>query len=218
MPSDNSVNDVQTDAEARAERLYLVTPPRFGREFVPLLSAALDAAPIACVRIDLGAATEADWRQAANLLIPVCHSVDVALVLAHHWQLVPALGLDGVHLVDPQMRIRDVREALGHDRIIGAHAGASRHRGLVLAEAGADYVAFGPVEETGLLGGPERATLDLFHWWNDIVEVPSVAEGGITEELAARLAPEVDFIVPDTSIWEDDDPPARLAAFAKALA
>ncbi len=45
--------------------------------------------------------------------------------------------------------MRDVRKALGADRIVGAFAGASRHKGMTLAEAGADYVAFGPVGEAG---------------------------------------------------------------------
>lgn len=219
MPSENSVNDARPgDDSSRPERLYLVTPPRIGPDFAALLEGALAAAPVACVRIDLGAATEADWRQAVDLLMPACHAADVALMVTHHWQLVPALGLDGVHLVDPRVRIRDLRDELGENAIIGAFAGASRHHGLVLAEAGADYVAFGPVGETGLLGNTERATDELFQWWNQMIEVPSVAEGGVTEEAASRLASEVDFLVPDVSIWEDADPVARLAAYTALLA
>lgn len=204
-------------ADQRQERLYLVTPARPGPEFVPLLERALAEAPVACLRIDLGDAPEADWRAAIDLLMPPCHAADVAVVVANHWRLVEPLGLDGVHLLDSRASMRDVRKALGADRIIGAWAGASRHRGMVLAEAGADYVAFGPVGETGLLGDDERADDELFRWWSEMIETPCVAEGGVGEAEAARLATSTDFIVPDRRLWEAPDPVARLSACADAL-
>ena len=204
--------------DAPSERLYLVTPPRIGPGFVPLLERVLAAAPVACLRIDLGEAAEADWRAAADLLTPPCHAAEVALLVAGHWRLVEPLGLDGVHLGDGRTPLREVRQALGADRIVGAWAGASRHRGMVLAEAGADYVAFGPVGDTGLLGGDERAPDDLFQWWSEMIETPSVAEGGLAEADAARLAATADFVVPDRRLWDDPDPAARLATYAAALA
>ena len=144
------------------------------------------------------------------------------LLVAEHWRLVVPLGLDGVHLGQGlgigRTPLRDVRKALGAERIVGAFAGASRHRGMTLAEAGADYVAFGPVGETGLLGAEEHAPDELFEWWSEMIETPSVAEGAVTETDAARLAAFADFIVPDRRLWDDPNPVFRLAAFAAALA
>ena len=152
-----------------------------------------------------------------NHLLPVCHGSDVPLVVAEHWRLVEPLGLDGVHLAIGRTPVRDVRKALGADRIVGAFAGASRHKGLTLAEAGADYVAFGPAGETGLLGDEARAADDLFEWWSQMIEVPSVAEGGLAEADALRLSALADFLVPDRRLWDDRDPVARIAAFATTL-
>lgn len=206
-------------SDAPRERFYLVTPPRLDpAAFAPLLERALAAVPVACLRIDLGAAPEEDWRAAVNHLQPPCHAADVALLVADHWRLVAPLGLDGVHLGDGRTPLRDVRKTLGQDSIIGAFAGASRHRGMVLAEAGADYVAFGPVGETGMLGGEDRAGDDLFEWWNEMIETPSVAEGGIGEAEAARLSATADFVVPDRRVWDDPDPVARLTAIVAAVA
>jgi hypothetical protein len=50
-----------------------------------------------------------------------------------------------------------------------------------------------------------------------MIEVPSVAEGGVTAEDAARLAEVVDFVVPDVRLWDDPDPVARITAVAEAL-
>ena len=218
MPQSDGATAERGVTTTPRERLYLVTPPRIGPDLLPLLERVFAAVPVACLRIDLGEAPEADWRAAVDLLMPPCHAAEVALVVADHWRLVEPLGLDGVHLVDARTPLREVRRALGPDRIIGAFAGASRHRGMTLAEAGADYVAFGPVGDTGLLGGDERAPDELFQWWSEMIETPSVAEGGVTEADAARLSAIADFLVPDRRIWDGPDPAARLAACAAALA
>ena len=43
--------------------------------------------------------------------------------------------------------MREACKALGADRIVGAFGGASKHTGMSLAEAGADYVSLGPIGE-----------------------------------------------------------------------
>lgn len=187
-------------------RLYLLLPPRFDpEEMAATLDQVLKEVLVACVRFDLGAASEDDWTRAANHLIAPCHDADVALVITDHYRLVEPLGLDGVHLGGTRTPLRDVRKTLGADRIVGAAAGASRHKGMVLAEAGADYVTLGPVGDTGVLGDDERAGDDLFQWWAEMIETPSVAEGGVDIEAARRLAEHADFVTPDVRIWENDD-------------
>jgi thiamine-phosphate pyrophosphorylase len=198
---------------AQTPRLYLATPPRLDLVRLAVqLRAALDAAPVACVRLDAPGASEADLRAAADALRPICHAADVALVIAEHFRLVGPLGLDGAH-VSARANLRDVRAAIGRDQILGVYCGTSRHAGLTAAEAGADYVAFGPVADAGGLGDGALAPLELFEWWSEIIETPVVAEGGIDPELAATLAPFADFIVPHQAIWEAEDIAAALKAF-----
>ena len=202
-------------------RLYLLLPPRFEpEEMTGQLDVALAATPIACVRLDLGPAEEEDWIRAANHVIGPCHEHDVALVVTDHYRLVDALDLDGVHLsAAAQTPLREVRNALGDDRIVGAFAGNSRHQGMVLGEAGADYVSFGPIGDTGALGADARAGDDIFEWWAEMIETPSVAEGGVSVEDAARLSQHADFVTPDWRIWNDPGQVAAvLRAYASALA
>jgi thiamine-phosphate pyrophosphorylase len=207
------------DAEAPA-RLYLVTPREFDPEpFAALLDRALTAQPVACLRLDLGGAAEGQWRVAANHLLPVAHAHDVALVIADHHRLVAPLGLDGVHLTANRTPIREVRKALGPDRIVGGFAGTSRHIAITMAEAGADYVALGPVGETGGLGDGIKAGDEVFQWWSEMIETPVLAEGGVSPADAARLAPFTDFVVPDVGVWTAPEGiEAALAAYVEALA
>ncbi|MEM9061652.1 MAG: thiamine phosphate synthase [Pseudomonadota bacterium] len=206
-----------TDSDA--SRLYLLLPQRFEpEEMAGRLTLVLAEIPIACVRLDLGAAPEEDWVRAANHLIGPCHDADVALVVTDHYRLVEQLGLDGVHLsAAARTPVRELRKTLGDDRIIGAYAGASRHQGMVLAEAGAEYVSFGPVGDAGALGDAERADDDLFAWWGEMIETPSVAEGNVAVTDAQRLSEHADFVVPDPKLWTESDALYVLAAYHAAL-
>ena len=83
-------------------------------------------------------------------------------------------------------------------------------------EAGADYVSFGPVAASNL-GDGSFAELDLFQWWSEVIEVPVIAEGGLTSDLVARFGPVTDFFGIGEEIWAMDDPLAALKALLAPL-
>lgn len=198
-------------------RIYLVTPPlEDAASFAPILDAALAAAPVACVRLRVVRDEEALISRAADALRETCHRHDVALVVTDHFRLVQQLGVDGVHLADPRLSIREARKLLGEDAIIGGFAGTSRHQGMTLAESGADYVSFGPLVETGL-GDGQVADKELFDWWSEMITTPVVAEGGITIELAETLAKSTDFIAAESAVWDHPEGPAAAVKALSAL-
>lgn len=199
-------------------QLYLVTPAAFDPAAFPdLLARVLDTVPVACLRLALATTDEDALMRAADALREVAHARDVPLVIERHALLVPRLGLDGVHLPrGAGGNLRKLRKDLGGDAIIGAEAGISRHDGMSLAEAGADYIAFGPVGETRL-GDGQRAGRDLFAWWTEMIEVPVVAEGALTPALVADFAPVADFFALGDEIWRAEDPAAALAAIRAAI-
>ena len=205
-------------AEGDAPRLYLVTPPVFEPEdLAGRLAPVLAAGGVACLRLDLAEGSEDAWTRAANHLLPVCHEAEVPLLVRDHHRLVAPLGLDGVHLADSRTPLKEVRRALGPDRIVGAAGGTTRHVGMTLAEAGADYVSLGPVRTEGALGDGALAGDDLFEWWAEMIETPVVAEGGVTPADVARLADLADFFVPAATLWETADLRAALAPYLEAL-
>lgn len=199
-------------------RLYLLTPPLSGPStFVDDLSAALDAAPAACVRLRMGVTDEDTLRRTADQLREACHARDVALVLTDHYRLAGQLGVDGVHLSDARLSVRDARKELGRDAIVGAYAGASRHDGMGAAEAGADYVSLGPVAPSAL-GDGAVAEPHLFQWWSEMIETPVVAEGGVTAAYVGAMRDVADFFAVDAAVWAHPDGPAAGArAVAAAL-
>ena len=195
-------------AATERPQTYLITPPDADLDGFPdRLAALLDRVPVACVRLALATRDEDRLARSADALRAVAHARDVALVIERHVLLAARHGLDGVHLTDPK-GLRAARTELGKDAIVGVFAGISRHDGLTAAEASADYVSFGPV--SGALGDGSTAPLELFQWWSELIEVPCVAEGGLTDAALPALAETADFLAFGEEIWRTADPAAEL--------
>ena len=204
-------------ADPARPQIYLLTPPDFElSDFPARLASVLDAHEIACVRMAMASRDEDRLSRAADALREVAHERDVAIVIDTHVGLAERHGLDGVHLTDGSRSVRKVRKALGGDAIVGTFCGISRHDGITAGEAGADYVAFGPVGASGL-GDGTRADRELFEWWSEMIEIPVVAEGALDPELVASLSPVTDFFAIGEEIWLGDDASAALAALIERM-
>jgi thiamine-phosphate pyrophosphorylase len=203
-------------AEDRPQ-ITLITPPSFDPEtFADRIGRVLDGVGIACLRLSLGTRDEDTLMRAADAAREVAHARDIAVVIDNHLLLVERLGLDGVHLTDGSRNVRKARKDLGADAIVGAFCGTSKHDGMTAGEAGADYVAFGPVGVT-TLGDGSRAPHELFEWWSEVIEVPVIAEGALTARLVAEFGPVTDFLAIGEEIWAAEDPLAALKSLITPL-
>ena len=195
-------------------QIYLITPPSFDLDAFPdLMARVLDKVEVACLRLTMSTRDADQVSRAADALREVAHARDIALVVSDHIALAERLGLDGVHLSDAAKSVRAARKALPEDTIVGSFCGLSRHDGMSAGEAGADYISFGPLTSNGLGDGAE-AEGELFEWWSQMIEIPVVAEGGVTREMAERLAPHVDFFGIGDEIWSAEDPAVALSDLA----
>ncbi|MDX5350715.1 MAG: thiamine phosphate synthase [Paracoccaceae bacterium] len=198
-------------------QITLITPPAFDPETFPdRIARVLDGTEIACLRLSLATKDEDILMRAADAAREAAHARDVAVVIDNHLILAERLGLDGVHLTDGSRHVRKARKDLGADAIVGAFCGTSKHDGMTAGEAGADYVAFGPIGATAL-GDGSQAPFDLFEWWSEVIEVPVIAEGALTAELVARFGPVTDFFAVGEEIWGAEDPLSALKALLAPL-
>lgn len=204
-------------ADQDRPQITLITPPVFDLEIFPdQLAAVLDGVDVACVRLALAGKDEDLISRAADACRMVAHARDVAIVIENHLLMVQRLGLDGVHLTDGARQVRYVRKELGSDAIIGSYCGVTRHEGMNAGEAGADYVAFGPIGATPL-GNGAQVDFDLLEWWSQVIEVPSIAEGALNVGLVEKFAPVTDFFGIGEEIWSTPDPLAALKALLAPL-
>ncbi len=195
---------------------YLISPPDPDPAgFADALGRLLDAGEVACLRLDLSSRDEGRLTRIADAAREACHARDVAIVLREHAALAARLGLDGVHWTGPASAVRGLRADLGPDAILGAGCGTSRHDGMVAGELGADYVAFGPAGADPLTDA--RAPREVFEWWSEMIELPVVAEGALTEAVIADLAPVADWFALGPELWDAPDPAAALRALQAAM-
>ena len=197
-------------------RLYLITPPKVEpRTFAETLKRTLGAGDVASLQLRLKDVPDEDIVRAAEILMPVVQSADVAFILNDRPDLASKLGCDGVHIGQEDASYGEARAALGPDRIVGVTCHASRHLAVEAAEAGADYVAFGAFFPTATKEAKTRADLDLLTWWSDLMVVPCVAIGGITVQNAAPLiAAGADFLAASSGVWDHEGgPDAAVKAF-----
>jgi thiamine-phosphate pyrophosphorylase len=191
-------------------QITLITPPVLDLATFPdQLALVMDEVDIACLRLSLATRDEDAIARAADACRLVAHARDVAIVIENHILFVDRHGLDGIHLTDGPRSVRASRKDLGPDAIVGAFCGATRHDGITAGEAGADYVAYGPIGLTPL-GLGTSAGYDLFAWWSEMIEVPVIAEGALTRDLVAQFGPVTDFFGVGPEIWPTDDPAAAI--------
>lgn len=198
-------------------RLYLITPASIPdlEAFAAELEAALAAGDCAALQIRLKAASDEEIRAAVARLKPICQAHDVALILNDRPDLARATGCDGVHVGQEDASLAEARRIMGEGAMIGVTCHDSRHLAMEAAEAGADYVAFGaffPTDTKETTHRPETSVLTI---WQETMEIPCVAIGGITAETAGDLAQAgADFVAVSGAVWSHPDGPA---AGVKAL-
>jgi thiamine-phosphate pyrophosphorylase len=154
------------------------------------LAAAFAAADVASVLVAPAAGRALD-AAAARPLIELARRGGAAALIAGDAKLARSLGADGVHLgaqADLEDAYRAARGILGADAIIGVDPGISRHDAMTVAEAGADYVAFGAPTHLKDRDKARARRDELIAWWAEIFQVPCVAFDVETPEEADALA------------------------------
>jgi thiamine-phosphate pyrophosphorylase len=203
-------------------RLYLITPPRlddlagFGRD----LAAALDAGDVAALQVRLKEVPDEVIAAVVDVITPLTHARDAAVILNDRPDLAARLGCDGVHVGQQDASYAEARRLMGPGAMIGVTCHDSRHLAMDAAEAGADYVAFGAFFPTATKDAPTRADPEILSIWQESMQTPCVAIGGITAQNAAGLAAAgADFLAVSAGVWaHPDGPAAAVRALNAAIA
>ena len=185
-------------------RLYLITPPKIDdlTAFAGTLDGALSAGDVAALQVRLKDRPAAEIEATVRTLLPIAHAHDVALILNDDPALAARLGCDGVHVGQSDAPIAEARRIMGREAMIGATCHDSRHLGMEAAEAGADYVAFGAFFPTATKETVHRPAPEILTIWQETMQTPCVAIGGITVENASVLIDAgADFLAVSAGVW-----------------
>ena len=161
-------------------------------------------------------------RLMAEAILPITRAAGIPLVINDHAELARELGAEWVHLgqedfFDAGFTYRSQIPALQAPLQLGlsSHAPEQARRAI---NAGADYIAIGPVFATGTKPGRAPVTLDYVRWAAAHVTIPWFAIGGITlENLDDLLAAGARRVCVVSAILNAPDVVAACRAFRKRL-
>jgi thiamine-phosphate pyrophosphorylase len=124
-----------------------------------------------------------DVRRMAKAIVPVTRAANVGLVINDHLGIAREIGAEFCHLGQEDFfdaghkHCSEIRDQKSEVRIgLSTHAPAQAKRAV---DAGADYVAIGPIFATGTKPTAKPVTLDYVRWAAQNVKVPWFAIGGI---------------------------------------
>ena len=164
-----------------------------------------------------------DIRRLAEKILPVTRRANVGLVINDHLAIAREIGADICHLGQEdffdaghahvaQLKIKNEKLKIG----LSTHAPAQAARAL---EAGADYIAIGPIFATGTKPMAKPVTLEYVRWANANVPVPWFAIGGINlQTIEAVLAAGAKRICVVSAILNAPDAAKACAEFRAKLA
>ena len=203
-------------------RLYLITPPKIAElpGFLQALEEALSAGEVAALQVRLKDVSDSEIERVTRAVLPAAHAHDTAVILNDRPDLAAELGCDGVHIGQGDAPYAEARRIMGPQAMIGVTCHDSRHLAMEAAEAGADYVAFGAMFPTTTKEAPTRCELETLTIWQETMQTPCVAIGGITPENCGPVVQAgADFIAVSNAVWSHPQGPgAAVRAFLKAIA
>ncbi len=190
-------------------RLYLITPPEVAdiAAFSRALDEALDAGDVASLQIRLKSregisAPDSHILELGRHIVPRAQERGVAVLVNDRPDLAVELGADGVHIGQGDIPYAKARKLVGPDAIVGVTCHDSRHLAMEAGESGADYVGFGAFYPTETKTPAAHAEPELLTWWQQMMELPCVAIGGITAENARPLVESgADFLAVSAGVW-----------------
>ena len=145
-------------------------------------------------------------EQEALKLAQLCKKNNVLFLINDNVELALKVNADGVHLGQEDTSLQQARKLLGNDKVVGVTC----HNKIELAEEaqekGADYVAFGRFFNSETKPSAPPAEISLINESKNVISIPIVAIGGITQEVAPRLLEEgADMLAVIHGIFGQDD-------------
>jgi thiamine-phosphate pyrophosphorylase len=155
---------------------------------------------------------------------PIAAAARVPFLLNDHPHLVPSMGADGAHVGQDDLTVADARWRAGRalaGEVPPPIIGKSTHsieQAVAAAEAGADYIGFGPLYVTATKPGRPAIGLQDIARVHDLVQIPIFCIGGINlRTLEAVIAAGAHRVVIVSDLLAASDIPAYCAEVKRRL-
>lgn len=169
-------------------QLYAITDRHWlnGRSLYEVVKESLDGG-VTFLQLREKQLDEDHFLEEAKKLQGLCSEYNVPFIINDNVEIALAINADGVHIGQSDMEMKEAREKLGPDKIIGVSA-HTKEEALLAQAQGADYLGVGAVFPTSSKDDAESVSYETLKEICDVVSIPVVAIGGITRENLHQLS------------------------------
>ena len=169
-------------------QLYAITDRHWlnGRSLYEVVKESLDGG-VTFLQLREKQLDEDHFLEEAKKLQGLCGEYNVPFIINDNVEIALAINADGVHIGQSDMEMKEAREQLGPDKIIGVSA-HTKEEALLAQAQGADYLGVGAVFPTSSKDDAESVSYETLKEICDVVSIPVVAIGGITKDNLHQLS------------------------------
>lgn len=169
-------------------QLYAITDRHWlnGRSLYEVVKESLDGG-VTFLQLREKQLDKDHFLEEAKKLQGLCSEYNVPFIINDNVEIALAINADGVHIGQSDMEMKEAREKLGPDKIIGVSA-HTKEEALLAQAQGADYLGVGAVFPTSSKDDAESVSYETLKEICDVVSIPVVAIGGITRENLHQLS------------------------------
>lgn len=147
----------------------------------------------------------------------LCLQFDATFIVKERIDIAFLLEADGVHLEQDGLGVKDAREIMGENAIVGVSVCDSNQASKAVQD-GADYLFFGPLFKDG---EEKKANLKLskdLKWIYENIQIPVFAFGGIDfESVQEVLDIGVKRVAVENGVFESSSPEKSVEEFLSRL-
>lgn len=141
---------------------------------------------VTCVQLREKNLDEASFIEEAKKISVLCRQYNTPFIVNDNVNVAIASNADGIHIGQEDMGLKDVREIVGENMIIGISAHTVEEAKFA-QENGADYIGIGAVFETSTKNDVDVIPYEKVKSICDAVDIPKLAIGGINAENILKL-------------------------------
>ena len=151
-------------------------------------------------------ATNQQKLEEASTINTLCQQKQRLFIVNDDVELAKNIDASGVHIGQSDASIKQAREILGDEKIIGVSCNNQLQWALEAQQSGADYVAFGRFFASQTKPDAPQADIELLIAAKQQLTIPIVAIGGITPASASSLIEAgADMLAVINAIFAEDD-------------
>jgi thiamine-phosphate pyrophosphorylase len=151
----------------------------------------------------------------ALLIQQICADYAITFIINDRVALAKKIQADGIHIGQYDQSLREARQYLGNDFLIGVSCYKNLFSALRAQKLGADYVAFGSVFPSSTKPGAPRCPLSVISKARSLLNIPICAIGGITTNNSQYVLKAGATLIATThSVFNAHDPMAAANNFS----